>query len=92
VSIFSSKMKVSVREAVRVAHFYVDSCTVSRHSVEILLGGIALAMQAIPPILTHFCVAWSVSHLSVCRLSAIPPFAKLLWSQLDLLLINLLHG
>jgi len=34
------------------------------------LGGIGLAAQTIPPILTHFSVAWYVCRLSVCHIRA----------------------
>ena len=36
----------------------------------LLVGGTALAVQAVPPISTHFSVVWSVICLSVCHIRA----------------------
>ena len=44
--------------------------TLTTYRPLLLLGGIVLAAQAIPPISKHFSVAWSVCRLFVvCRIS-----------------------
>jgi len=44
--------------------------TQKKCAIKLLIGGIAVAVQAIPHIATHFSVAWSVCRLSV---TFVPP-------------------